>query len=218
MPYWLARSNKFNKRQKRNLMNTVDSSIASVEEVMVNGLLRQRRSGRAYDAARPLTDADLQALLEAARWAPSGGNQQPWRYVVGRKGDATYDRLASLLEGGNRIWAQHAPVLLLTAFVAYRINQTGERVLNRTAMHDLGMANISIALEAVNRGLMAHMMGGFNHDAARELIQAEANNLDLGPMMSIGFEGDPSHLSAELQKREKNPRVRKDMRELLIQV
>jgi nitroreductase len=199
-------------------MNMIDASIASANDMMVNELFRQRHSGRAYDAARPVTDADLQALLEAARWAPSGGNQQPWRYVVGRKGDATYDKLAALLEGSNRVWAQHAPVLLLSAFVAYRTNKTGERVLNRTAMHDLGMANISIALEAVNRGLMAHMMGGFNHDAAGELIQAEANNLDLGPMMSIGFEGDPSHLTEDLQKREKTPRVRKDIRELLLQV
>jgi nitroreductase len=195
-------------------MNTVET----IEEIVVNELFRQRHSGRAYNANQAVTDEDLRALLEAARWAPSGGNQQPWRYVVGRKGDETYDKLVALLEGGNRTWAQHAPVLLLTAFVASRVNQNGERVQNRTAMHDLGMANISIALEAANRGLMAHMMGGFNHAAARELIQADANFLDLGPMMSIGYESDASHLSEDLQKREKNPRVRKNMSELLLKV
>ncbi|NJM42498.1 MAG: hypothetical protein HC853_18050 [Anaerolineae bacterium] len=114
--------------------------------------------------------------------------------------------------------ATRAPCCCSPHFVASRVNQNGERVQNRTAMHDLGMANVSIALEAANRGLMAHMMGGFNHDAARELIQAEANFLDLGPMMSIGYEGDASHLSEELQKREKNPRVRKDVSALLLKV
>ena len=64
-------------------MNTVEA----VEEIVVNELFRQRRSGRAYDATKPVTKADLQALLEAARWAPSGSNAQPWRFVVGVKGD-----------------------------------------------------------------------------------------------------------------------------------
>ena len=199
-------------------MNTVDVVTTEIEETKVNALFRQRRSGRAYDASRPVTDADLQALLEAARWAPSGNNHQPWRYVIGRKGDATYESLRELVMPFNIVWAQHAPVLILTAFVTHSTNRTGESVPNRTAMHDLGMANISIALEATNRGLMTHMMGGFNYDGARALIQAEANNLDLGPMMSMGYEGDTSHLSEELQKREKAPRVRKALDELLLKL
>jgi nitroreductase len=195
-------------------MNTVDV----IKEVTVNELFRQRHSGRAYDANRPVTEADLQALLEAARWAPSGNNQQPWRFLIGRKGDATYEPLRELLMPFNLVWAQHAPVLILTAFVTHSPNRTGESVPNRTAMHDLGMANKAIALEAAHHGLMTHMMGGFNHDAARELIQAEANNLDIGPMMSLGYEGDASHLSEELQKREKAPRVRKAINELLLTI
>ncbi|NJM42499.1 MAG: hypothetical protein HC853_18055 [Anaerolineae bacterium] len=84
-------------------------SIETTEEIVINELFRQRHSGRAYNANQPVTDEDVRALLEVARWAPSGGNQQPWRYVVGRKGDETYDKLVALLEGGNRTWAQHAP-------------------------------------------------------------------------------------------------------------
>lgn len=199
-------------------MNTVDGVTTAIGEIRVNDLFRQRRSGRAYDASRPVTDADLEALLEAARWAPSGNNQQPWRFLIGRKGDDTYEPLRELLMPFNLVWAQHAPVLILTVFATHSTNHTGESVPNRTAMHDLGMANVSIALEAANRGLMTHMMGGFNHDAARTLIQAEANNLDVGPMMSLGYEGDASHLSEELQKREKNPRVRKAINELLLTI
>ncbi len=184
----------------------------------IHDLLRTRRSGRAYDPSREVSREDMWALLEAARWAPSGGNTQPWRYVVGRKGDATYDKLLDLLAPGNRIWAQHAPVLLLTVYQSSRKNQAGEWVDNKGGLHDLGMANLSIALEAVNRGMMAHMMGGFNHEAARALIDSETNHLDVGPMMTLGYEGDPIHLNEELLKRETAPRVRRPIEALLLGV
>jgi nitroreductase len=198
-------------------MNTIEVANV-VEEIDVNPLFRLRHSGRAYDANQPVTEADLQALQEAARWAASGGNQQPWRFLIGRKGDGTYEKLLALLMPGNTPWAQHAPVLVLTAFVTHSIGRTGEKSLNRTAMHDLGMANAAIALEAAHRGLMAHMMGGFNYEAAKTLIHAEEHGLDLGPMMSLGYEGDASHLNEELQKREKAPRVRKSASELRLHI
>jgi nitroreductase len=178
-----------------------NNTPAHGHDLAIHDLLRRRRSGRAYAASRTLTDADVAALLEAARWAPSGGNNQPWRYVVGRRGEPAYDRLLDLLVPGNRSWAQHAPLLLLTAYHTHRQTSDGQFVLNATAQHDLGMANLSIALEAVNRGLMAHMMGGFNHEAARELIRAEAHRLDLGPMIAVGHAADLSHLSDELRAR-----------------
>ncbi len=187
-------------------------------DVTVHELLRTRRSGRVYDATREVTQADLDALLEAARWAPSGSNVQPWRYVVGRKGDATYEKLFPLLMGFNTAWGQHAPVLLLTVYETGTTGREGEKRPNRTAQHDLGMANLSIALEAANRGLMAHMMGGFNQDAARALINAEANGLDVGPMMTLGYPGDPALLGEEVQKREAAPRTRKPVEELLLKV
>jgi nitroreductase len=184
----------------------------------IHHLLTKRRSGRAYDAAREVTSEGLQALLEAARWAPSGGNGQPWRYVVGRKGDATWDKLLALLAEGNRAWAQHASVLVLSVFEAVRTTPDGQKAVNRTAMHDLGMANLSLILEAVNRGLMARMMGGFNRDAALALINAEANGFDVGPVIALGFERDPGHLSEDLQTRERQPRIRKPAADLILNV
>jgi len=189
-----------------------------VNDMDIHALLHQRRSGRAYDATREVTQPDLDALLEAARWAPSGGNGQPWRFVVGRKGDATHVKLLPLLMGFNQVWAKDAPVLLLTAYATSTTGRDGQKRPNRTAQHDLGMANLSIALEAVNRGLMAHMMGGFNQDAARALIDAEANGLDVGPMMTIGYPGDPTLFDEEVQKREAAPRTRKPVDELLLKV
>lgn len=188
------------------------------EGVDIHELLLNRRSGRAFDANRPLTDEDVHALLEAARWAPSGGNVQPWRYVIGRKGDATHDKLFGLLMEGNRQWAQHAPALILTVYQAARVAGDGSIQNNRTAMHDLGMANFSLTIEALNRGMMTRMMGGFNRDAALKLIDADHNHFDVGPIIAVGYETTPAHLSEELQQREKAPRSRKPIDELLLHV
>lgn len=182
----------------------------------VHELLQKRRSGRAYDSTRAVTQADLTALLEAARWAPSGGNVQPWRYVIGHKDDVAWDKLFALLAEGNRAWAQHAPVLILSVFEAVRTTADGRKQPNRTAMHDLGMANISLVYEAVNRGLMARMMGGFNREAALALINAEANGFDVGPVIALGYERDPAHLTEDLQAREQQPRTRRPAAELLL--
>jgi nitroreductase len=188
------------------------------EEVDIHELLVKRRSGRSFDAARPLTDEDVRAVLEAARWAPSGGNVQPWRFVIGRKGDGAYDTLLGLLNDGNRQWAQFAPALILTAYQAARVAGDGTLQANRTAMHDLGMANLSLAVEAVNRGMMTRMMGGFNRDAALRLINAEVNHFDVGPMIAIGYEAEPAHLSEDIRQREKMPRTRKPVDELLLKI
>jgi nitroreductase len=196
---------------------SIDASVIS-NGVETHELIQKRRSGRAYDEAHPVAQADLDALLEAARWAPSGGNVQPWRYVIGRKGesDGAWDKVFALLAEGNRVWAQHAPVLILSVFEAVRTTADGRQAPNRTAMHDLGMANISLVYEAVHRGLMARMMGGFNREAALELINAEANGFDVGPVIALGYERDPAHLTEDLQARERQPRTRKPTSELLL--
>ena len=80
------------------------------------------------------------------------------------------------------------------------------------------MANLSLAVEAVNRGMMTRMMGGFNRDAALRLINADANHFDVGPMIAIGYETEPDHLSEEIQQREKMPRTRKPVEELLLNI
>ncbi len=182
----------------------------------IHECLRKRRSGRAYDAARPVARSDIDALLEAARWAPSGGNVQPWRFVVGVRGDPVYDALFALLVDSNRVWAQHAPVLILTAYQTHRVNQKGERVENGSAAHDAGAANMSIALEAVNRGLMSHMMGGFDHAAARALIRGAERDLVPITMTAVGYPLDSEAVPEALRDRENAPRKRKQLSELLI--
>lgn len=182
----------------------------------IHAHLRARRSGRVFDAARPVSDHDLRALLEAARWAPSGGNVQPWRFLVGLKPSRDHDTLLALLMEGNRSWAQHAPLLILTAAQVTRINAEGKQVQNGSALHDAGLANMSIAVEATHRHLMIHMMGGFNKDAARQLLNEIAPGLEPVTVMAVGYAGGLEGVPEELQKRETAPRVRKELDEILL--
>ena len=123
---------------------------------------RHRHSARAFrDAA--VSAADLRAVLEAARWAPSSYNEQPWRFLVGRREEPeAFRRLLRCLDAGNRRWAAAAPVLLIAC--ARRTFSRNERE-NGHARHDLGLALGQLFVEAAARGLQAHPMGGF--DAAR---------------------------------------------------
>ncbi len=189
-----------------------------MSETKINTHLAQRRSRVSFDPNKPVSAADLNALLEAARWAPSGGNGQPWRYVVGHKGDATYDTLFGLLMPGNQPWAQNAAVLVLTVAQVVRIASDGKRQPNRTALYDLGMANMSIAVEATERGMNLRMMGGYNYEAAKKLVDAETHGFDLGPIMAIGWLGDGTLISEDLRKRDEGPRTRKTIDEMLLAI
>jgi nitroreductase len=187
-------------------------------EIEIHELLRARRSGRVYDASRSVSDQDLVALLEAARWAPSGGNGQPWRFVVGRKGEPAYDMVFGLLLDFNRTWAQHAPMLLLTVAQMVRTASDGKKVHSSSALHDTGLANMSIVVEATHRGLIARMMGGFDRAAAKSLLDAEANGLEPVTVMALGYPGDVNQAPDDVRQREAAPRTRKPVGELLIEL
>src|SRR5262249_20374434 len=125
------------------------------------------------------------------------------------------ERLRKLLNENNHEWGQHAPVLLLTGALTARLNAQGEKIHNHTALYDLGMANMSLALEAVHRGLMAHMVGGFDKDAARLLLPEDVEPV---VMMTLGYAGDHSILSENNREREKAPRTRKPLDEIVIKL
>ncbi len=125
-------------------------------------IIARRYSPRAFDPARPVESEVLLALLEAARWAPSSFNSQPWRFMVGQRGEATYARLLDALAEGNRAWAQHAPVLILTV-----AQEQGPRGPLRYAWHDVGLATAQLILQATALGLHAHPMAGFAKQAVR---------------------------------------------------
>jgi nitroreductase len=173
-------------------------------------LFLERWSPRSF-ADREVSRADLKRVFEAARWAPSSGNAQPWRFIVGTQGTETHAKLTSVLAGFNKEWAPKAPVLILGTTNA--VNARG--AANAYAMYDLGAAAVSITLAAEALGLATHQMAGFDHDAARRefgIPEAYA----LGSVMALGYHDEPAALSnEELISRETAPRTRKPLSEMV---
>ncbi len=176
----------------------------------IHDLLRTRWSPRAF-AARPVEESKLAALFEAARWAPSGGNSQPWAFVVVTQDDAeAYQKLLATLIGRNSVWARNAPVLVVAA--AYLSPQAPERT--RYSYYDTGQAVAHLTFQASELGLHVHQMGGFN---ASEACVALGMPEDYEPMtvVAIGYLGQADDLPEELRTMELAPRTRKPMAEFV---
>jgi nitroreductase len=174
-------------------------------------LLAERRSPYAFDD-RQIPDADLRSLFEAARWAPSSYNEQPWRYILATKDDPQqFQRLLSCLDDGNQVWAKAAPVLAL-GVVSLRFALNAQD--NRAAVHDLGLAAGNLLVEATVRGLFVHQMIGILPDKARE-IYGIPEGFEAWTGLAIGYKGDPTSLPARLRERDLAPRHRKPLREFV---
>ena len=146
----------------------------------------------------------LASLFEAARWAPSSGNGQPWSFLVATKENAVeFDRLASVLVPGNA-WAHKVPVLALSVAALDRAPEKP----NRHAYYDMGLAAENIAIQAISMGLAIHQMAGFNVEMAREVFEIPPRH-DPITMIAIGYPGDPNSLPEDLRKNELAPRQRK---------
>ncbi|HLH42098.1 MAG TPA: nitroreductase family protein [Bryobacteraceae bacterium] len=173
-------------------------------------LIKERWSPRAFSSRRP--DAEtLRRLFEAARWAASSDNEQPWRYLVARKEDAEqHERLASCLFGGNG-WARQAPVLAMSV-AARNFARNGKP--NRVALHDTGAASAQLTMQATSMGVYVHQMAGFDTEKAREVCRIPPD-YDPVAMMAIGYLGDPESLSEPLRTRELSRRERRPAREFV---
>jgi nitroreductase len=171
-------------------------------------LLARRWSTRAF-SDRTVDRATLAGLFEAARWAPSSGNGQPWSFLVATNDDpAEHERMASVLVPGNA-WARKAPVLALSVATLDRADKP-----NRHAYHDLGLATENLVIQAVSVGLAVHMMAGFNADMAREVFGIPARH-DPVTMIAIGYPGHPDSLPEDLRKKDVAPRQRKPIGEFV---
>jgi nitroreductase len=173
-------------------------------------VIRHRWSPRAFDPMRDVSSKDLWTVFEAARWAPSSYNEQPWRFVVAerRRTPEAFSALLETIEPQNREWARHAPVLVVVA-ASTRLTRTGGT--NRSAWYDTGQAVGFLTLQATGLGLAIRQMEGFNHDAARA---ACAIPPDFEPVvaMAIGYAGNPDLLPTERQRdAERQPRRRQQV-------
>ena len=170
----------------------------------VHPLIAERWSPRAF-ASDGVTDEELGSLFEAARWASSCFNEQPWVYVWARRGTSSFAELLSALVEPNQVWAQHAAVLVFgVARTTFR--QNGKD--NGWAQYDLGQASAQLVLQGTSMGLVAHQMAGFRADVAREVLGLGDGEQ---PMVAIALGRPTDDLSAlgdTLAERERGPRVR----------
>ena len=173
----------------------------------LHDLLRRRWSPLAFDADRPVAPETLHRLFEAARWAASCNNAQPWSYIVAVKAEdpAQFEKLAASLVPGNA-WAKHVPVLALS--VAHTIfPQNGNP--NRHAYHDVGAASASLTFQAMQEGLFVHQMAGFDAEKARASLGIPEGYEPVA-MMAIGYPGDPAKLDEKGNARQFGPRHRNE--------
>lgn len=181
-------------------------------DVAIHDLLRHRWSPRAF-AEKAVPAEVLRGLFEAARWAPSSNNEQPWAYLVAAKGDAeNFKKMVDVLVEFNAGWARHAPVLALS--VAHLKTQRDGKP-NRVALHDVGTASAQLTFEANAQGLQVHQMAGFDAEKARQAFSIPANWEPVAAM-AIGYPGDPGALPEKLRERELAPRTRKPLAEFVM--
>ncbi len=177
----------------------------------IHELLRQRWSPRSF-SDRMVEPEKLRSLLEASRWAPSSFNEQPWNFIMATKEDRTeYDRLLSCLTETNILWAQKAPVLMVSV-AKLHFTETGKP--NRHAFHDVGLASENLAIQATSMDLFVHMMAGFYPDKVRELFKIPEGYEPVAAI-TLGYPGDPQTLPERLRERELTPRRRKLLQEFV---
>ena len=171
-----------------------------------------RWSARAF-ADREVSTVDLRRVFEAARWAASSFNEQPWRFLVGLRNSLTYKKIFSTLIGFNQGWATAAPVLILgVASTKFAHNGTD----NRNALYDLGAAASYLTLQAAALGLTSHQMAGYDQEAARQVLEIP-ESYALGAVIALGYQGEPSALGNEqLIAMETAARERKPLSEFVL--
>ena len=178
----------------------------AVTSIPINDLSAMRWSPRAF-LEKAVEEEKIRAMFEAARWSASGGNEQPWRFILGLQQDASWKKLFASLDEGNQVWCRHVPVLILA--VANTISSWDGNI-SGYYQYDTGQAVAHLSLEAMHQGLHVHQMGGFSVSRVREDFNIPA---DYAPMTIIaaGYLGDPDQLDEKLKKREQQDRQRRPL-------
>ena len=165
----------------------------------IHDLLAERWSPDVFQH-RPVPPSDLRSLFEAARWAPSSYNEQPWTYIVATKDSPEqFDTLLSCLSAGNQVWAKSAPVLAL-GVVSLKLTRDG--TLNRAAVHDLGLASGNLTVEAMSRGLRVHQMIAILPEKAKQIYQVP-DDWEVWTALAIGYAEEQDPIQVGVVKRRK---------------
>jgi nitroreductase len=175
----------------------------------VQDLIRTRWSPRAF-ADRSVDEGTVRQLFEAARWAASCFNEQPWRFMVARReSESNFNRLLDCLVAKNQTWAKHAPVLMLSV-ASFDFAHNGKP--NRHAWHDVGQAAAQLALQATSMGLAVHQMAGFDQGRARRVFEIPERYEPVAAT-AVGYPGEPESLPDDLRQAELSTRACKPQSE-----
>ena len=182
----------------------------SAKTFPLHDALAGRRSPRAYSRSAELTPDQVGPLFEAARWAASSSNSQPWSFVLGFRGDEVFSTILGTLAAGNAVWAEHASALV--ANIARTHTDEGKALSH--AWYDLGQAVAHLSIQATVEGIVVHQMGGFDSEALGNALGLDDHHRVV-TVMTLGLQGDVADLPENLQEREKAPRVRKPLGDIV---
>ena len=179
--------------------------------VALDANIAKRWSTRSFDETYTVSDADVLALLEAARWAASGSNAQPWRFFIARREDENFEKISQTLSGNNAVWAPKASLFI----VALAQTHTAEGKERKLAFYDVGLAVGQLGIQATALGFSLHQMAGFDAEALATSLDIAS---DLKPLVviAVGKYSEQSSLPEELQERERATRGRKPLSEIVV--
>lgn len=178
----------------------------------IHQVIRERHSTVTF-SSKQVEEEKLISLFEAARWAPSAFNEQPWKFIVGIKGkDENYQKIFDCLMEANQGWAKFAPVLVISIASKYS-HVTGKP--NRFSQYDTGMAVGNLLAQATSLGLFVHQMGGFSVSNAKDFFEI-GDEYDIMAAMAIGYKGEIELFPEYIQERESKKRLRKPLDEIFL--
>ncbi len=181
----------------------------------LNKAIENRWSPRAF-SDEPITDEMINLLFEAARWAPSSRNGQPWEYYfVLRDDEKSFNEVLDILTGINPDWAKNAQALIITV-MKKKFDYNNKP--NGKALHDMGAASALMAVQAAEMGLQVHQMGGFDKEKATAYLNLDTENYEPVTCIAVGFPGEPDQLPDNLKQRELEPRIRKEQKDFVFRL
>lgn len=177
----------------------------------VNELIKKRWSARSF-SEKAITDEELNTIFEAASWAFSAMNYQPWRYIyVNRDEKEKFEKFVDCLSDGNKPWAKNASVLIFC--MAKKNYDDGTK--NISALHDVGAANATLMLQATSMNIYGHLMGGYSRTKAIELFNIDTDEYEPVVFIALGYLDTPEKLDEPYKTREITERKRKELREFV---
>ena len=173
-------------------------------------LIRDRWSPRSFDAAYEISDQDLLSILEAARWAPSANNGQPWRFSVAKRGTELHAQISDGLSGFNRAWAPVASVLIVVS-----VKKDEDGTSSKRNFFDAGLSVSLLALQAQALGLHSHQMAGIDVEKLQQVLDIP-DDLEVALVIAVGKRDEPTKLEGPALERELAPRTRLDLADIVL--